>query len=306
MKKLALSVLISSLLATNAFANDNTEVASSSDHLGATVQSEQTGNNQQLTEAELAEMQKKLNNPLADLWLLFTQNDYTSFKAADGNDYTMNSFKFQPVMSFDMTENYNLILRPTLQHSSIEAPGMDRESGLGDSGVLAALGPKTDINGWIIGGGVTSMFPTAKEESMTLMGADQTAVGPALIALNIGEVNTYGAVIQHFSGIGSSNNVDEHGKEEDINLTDIQYVYRHKIGPATQIGFAPNIQVDWNKEGSDRFSIPVGIGIDTITKIGKLPVRLGIEAYHYIEQNDQFGPDYGIRIFAIPVVPKLF
>lgn len=131
MKKLALSVLISSLLATNAFANDNTEVASSSDHLGATVQSEQTGNNQQLTEAELAEMQKKLNNPLADLWLLFTQNDYTSFKAADGNDYTMNSFKFQPVMSFDMTENYNLILRPTLQHSSIEAPGMDRESGLG-------------------------------------------------------------------------------------------------------------------------------------------------------------------------------
>ncbi|WNC71794.1 hypothetical protein RGQ13_16985 [Thalassotalea psychrophila] len=150
------------------------------------------------------------------------------------------------------------------------------------------------------------MFPTAEEDSLTTLGADQTAVGPAIVALKIGEQNTYGAVVQHFQGVGSSNLRDANGKEEDISLTDIQYVFRHKISPSVQVGFAPNIQVDWNKEGGDRFSIPIGLGIDKTTTIGKMPIRLGIETYYYVKKNDMFGPDYGLRFFAIPVMPKLF
>lgn len=258
------------------------------------------------TDEEFAELQQKLNNPLADLWLLFLQNDYLSYKDAQDNEYQINSLKFQPVMSFDISEDYNLIVRPTIQHMSIEAPGMERESGLGDVGLLAALGPKANVNGWVIGGGFTSMFPTAKEDSMTTMGANQTAVGPAIVALKTGKVNTYGAVIQHFEGVGSSNLRDINGNEEDIKLTDIQYVFRHKISPSVQIGFAPNIQVDWNKSGSDRFSIPIGFGIDKTTTIGKMPIKFGVEVYHYVKQNDEFGPDWGLRFFIIPVVPSFF
>ncbi|WNC71793.1 hypothetical protein RGQ13_16980 [Thalassotalea psychrophila] len=96
----------------------------------------QQSSNDQLSDEELANIQKKLNNPLADLWLLFLQNDYTSFQDANDNNYQINSLKFQPVMSFDISKDYNLIIRPTIQHMSIEAPGLERESGLGDTGLL--------------------------------------------------------------------------------------------------------------------------------------------------------------------------
>ena len=69
---------------------------------------------------------------------------------------------------------------------------------------------------------------------------------------------------------------------------------------------APNIQIDWNQRGSDRFSVPIGGGIDHMTKWGNTPVRLGIEAYYYVEQNDQFGPDWAIRFFIIPVIANPF
>jgi hypothetical protein len=305
MKKITSSTIILSLLAMNTFASSSMAQAPAEEVERNTAASStiQAG---APSEDELSELSKQMNNPLADLWLLFTQNDYTSFQDKEGNDYTMNSLKFQPVMSFDFSENYNLIVRPTFQHMSIEGPGMARENGLGDTGLLAALGPKVAIDGWVLGGGFTSMFPTAEEDALTTMGANQASIGPALVALKITDENTYGAVVQHFSGFGDSNLRDENGNEEDINLTDIQYVYRHKISPTTQIGFAPNIQVDWNKEGSDRFSIPIGIGIDTTTTFGKLPVRMGVEAYHYIEQNDEFGPDFGLRFFIIPVIPSPF
>ena len=50
----------------------------------------------------------------------------------------------------------------------------------------------------------------------------------------------------------------------------------------------PNIQIDWEKEGSDRFTVPVGLGRIGFFKWGKTPVRWGIEAQYYVNQPDDF------------------
>jgi hypothetical protein len=255
---------------------------------------------------DLAKLSQKMNNPMADLWMLWTQHDVTSLQTADGDSYISHSTKFQPVMSFDATENYNLILRPNFQFQSIEAPGLERENGMGDLGVLAALGTKTPVNGWILGGGVSAIMPTAEETYLSSTGADQFAAGPNFVGLKLGKKYTYGVVAQHFEGMGDSELVDENGKEEDMSLTDIQYIWRYRVSPTLQIGMAPNITIDWTKEGSDRFTIPVGIGFDYMTRIGNTPVRLAVEAYHYVEQADEFGPDWGLRFFFIPVVENPF
>ncbi len=94
------------------------------------------------------------------------------------------------------------------------------------------------------------------------------------------------------------------GKREDLKMTDLQYAMRYKVTPTTQIGFGPNVQVDWNEDGSDRFSIPVGFGGDTMIKVGPVPVRIGAELHYYVQQNDEFGPDWNLRLFAIPVMPN--
>ena len=54
----------------------------------------------------------------------------------------------------------------------------------------------------------------------------------------------------------------------------------------------------------DSQTIPVGIGADTMVKMGPLPVKVGMEVYYYVKQPDKFGPDWQIRLFFVPVLPS--
>lgn len=290
MKKIALAVTLVSTLTLNASANEITE--------------------ETITKAdELAKLSQKMNNPLADLWLLWGQHDITNLEDKAGNSYLTHKTSFQPVMSFDFSEDFNLAVRPNLQFFSADMPegsGLDRENGLGDTGILLALGNKEPIDGWILGAGVSALMPTAKESYLSTGGADQFAAGPNIVGLKIGKTYTYGAVVQHFEGFGNSKALDEHGKEEDVSLTDIQYIWRYRVSPTLQVGMAPNITIDWNKSGSDKYTIPVGLGFDYMVRIGNTPVRVAMEGYKYVQQADEFGPEWGVRLFFIPVVENPF
>ncbi len=45
------------------------------------------------------------------------------------------------------------------------------------------------------------------------------------------------------------------------------------------------------------------IGVDTLIKIGPLPVKIGLEAYYYVERDDNFGPKFQLRFLFVPVLP---
>ena len=300
-KSLALLAL-SAALSTGSVMAESTEVDTSI-QLPDMAASAASGTEAESSES-LEDLAKKLNNPVSDLWMLFTQNDTYRYEDAAGEDYTINSFKFQPVMSFKATEDYNLIVRPVLQHLSMEAPGMDKESGMGDTALMAMIGPSDIVDNKIWGIGFTSLFPTASETSLTTQGKDQAAIGPALTYFHMGEQWLYGGVFQHWKGTGTPERNPNTMEREDINLTDLQYVVRYRLSPTTQIGFGPNVQVDWNEDGSDRFTVPVGFGGDTMIKIGKMPIRIGAELHYYVKQPDEFGPEWNLRLFAIPVMPN--
>ena len=63
----------------------------------------QTNPEEGLATADLAEIDRKLNNPLTSLWSLTFQNN-TSFFEGDALDRTeySNSFLFQPFMPFEV------------------------------------------------------------------------------------------------------------------------------------------------------------------------------------------------------------
>jgi hypothetical protein len=42
---------------------------------------------------------------------------------------------------------------------------------------------------------------------------------------------------------------------------------------ASLIGMTPNIQIDWKKSGSDRFSVPIGLGAIGLFRSGNTLVR---------------------------------
>jgi hypothetical protein len=51
-------------------------------------------------------------------------------------------------------------------------------------------------------------------------------------------------------------------------------------------------------------SLPVGIGFDTMVNIGKLPAKIGAEVYYYVDQDDDFGPEWQLRLYLSPVIPS--
>ena len=52
-----------------------------------------------------------------------------------------------------------------------------------------------------------------------------------------------------------------------------------------------------------QLSLPLGIGFDTLIKIGRLPVKIGLEAYYYVERDDDFGPKFQLRFLFVPILP---
>jgi hypothetical protein len=87
----------------------------------------------------------------------------------------------------------------------------------------------------------------------------------------------------------------------DVNLTDIQPVIRYRLSALTNIGMAPNWRYNWETE---QLSLPIGFGGDTLIKLGPLPVKIGLEAYYYVERDNDFGPRWQIRFLFIPVIPS--
>lgn len=248
-------------------------------------------------EPSLADIAQQTNNPVSSLWLLFIQNDMT-IKEGDitDGDRMWNSFKFQPVAPFLLTDNIRLINRPVFQLNSFETPepgagGLDwnRETGLGDTILLQALAP-ADMDKVVWGVGWTHIFPTASDETL---GLEKWAIGPGATAFYLGDKWVLGGIFQHWWDYAGDND------RKDVNLTDFQYVIRYKINPLTQIGCGPNIQYDWE---DDQLSFPIGIGMDSTTMIGSMPFRYGFDMQYYIEQDDDFGPQWNFRLFFIPVI----
>ena len=92
---------------------------------------------------------------------------------------------------------------------------------------------------------------------------------------------------------------------EDVNLTNFQYLYYYSLDETTSIGAMPNIIANWEQNGDDRFTVPVGIGINKTVQFGKVPVRFGLE-YHYsvIQPDDTVGADWNIRFYVTPAAPS--
>ncbi len=273
---------------------------------------------------EIDKIAEALANPLSYLWLLFTQNDTIWFDGDLMDDLNedaqvQNRTLLQPVMSVQLTENWKTIFRPVIPINSFstvdnvdvstdtvpEITGVDleRETGLGDI-VLWTAFSNSYKPPFIWGFGPTIMMDTATDDQL---GTGKWSAGPMALAFNITEKWIIGGVFQHWWSFAGDDELTintslgpQSVERSDVNLTDFQYVIRHRLSLETNIGMGPNIQYNWE---TDELSLPVGIGFDTLVKIGKLPVKIGAEAYYYVAQDDEFGPKWQLRLLFIPVLP---
>ena len=286
-------------------------------------------------EPTLAQMARLMDNPLGSMAALFTQIDYYQLKEpktgkrADKANY-MGIAQFPTSIG----ENWNLINRviwnvpstPLDQGKIDQLDNLDgafgdlqgvigpprrsfgsagdlisgRTTGFGDMYYLGLFSPKQGIkhdNGGtsVWGIGFDLMAPTASED---ILGTGKWGAGPAAVYAYLGPKWKLGALAQQYWDFAGDSD------RSDINLTNLQYFWFYSLDETTSIGAAPNIIANWGQSSGNVWNVPIGLGINKTVKLGKVPVRFGIEAYYsVIKPNDVLGYDWSYRFYMIPAVP---
>ena len=273
---------------------------------------------------EQAKLAEAMANPLSYLWMIFIQND-TSWWDGDilgrlnKGRRRQNTTLIMPVLSFQLTEEWKTIFRPVIPINSFNTLGnlnvsagspsgvtgvdFESETGLGDMVLWTAFSNKYEPP-YVFGFGSTMMLDTASDEQL---GTGKWSAGPMGMAMYIGEKWIIGGIAQHWWSFAGDNSMKINTSlgplevdRPDVNLTDLQYIIRYRLTPTTNIGAAPNIRYNWE---TDQLDLPIGIGGDTLIKIGQVPVKIGAEIHHYVERNENFGPEWMLRIFFVPIIP---
>jgi hypothetical protein len=155
-------------------------------------------------EESAAGLAQELTNPIADrVTLPIQMNLYRSIGPAD--DGTKLTANIQPVIPFDISENWNLITRtivPVIYQDDI-FPGAGSQFGLGDINLSLFFSPKQPTAGGLTwAAGPVVLLPTATD---SLLGGEKWGAGPAVVGLVLKGPWTVGMLANHiwsFAGDG--------------------------------------------------------------------------------------------------------
>ena len=228
-----------------------------------------------------AEMQKKLQNPLANIKALMTDNAI-GFDTGDTDD-TSYGFQIQPVYAIDMPERgFTMIPRAVIPIMGLEPgtdvppvgqpSGTDNVWGLGDSVVQLFIAPHSDSN-WKWGLGPQVSLPTA---SRTQLEGPQWGGGFAGIVV--------GALTEKLSFAGIVGNL---WGENDFNTMILQPQFYYEIGPGKSIAYNAVISADWEADSDNRWTVPLGLSYNQTFDMGNghgFDVMVG--PYYNVERPD--------------------
>jgi hypothetical protein len=247
-------------------------------------------------EESASELNRKLTNPVSSIWSI--SNQFNNFELNNGQ--WNNNWNFQPVMPVSLTKDLNLITRPVMPFYNIvpheTSPGeFARDAGLGDLILLELLSPANTGN-WVLGAGPTAIFPTATSH---FTGQGKWQLGPSAVVGYLTKEFFIGVFPQQWWSIGG-----EHGRPDtdQMNLQPIATIF---FGEGWSIGYSGNILANWNAPSEDVWTVPVGLGLGKVVKLGRLPVKIQL-AVQYMPVHPRIsGQEWNVQVQITPVIPKL-
>jgi hypothetical protein len=258
----------------------------------------------------LSDLNQKLTNPVSDIWSLsFQQNNYVLTIPGRGSGHWSSNLQFQPVMPIGLTGNWNLITRPVFQlfnttpypySSSYPTPHTDirTSTAFGDTIWMEMFSPSSKLAGnWLLGIGPTFIFPTASELPN---GQGKWQAGPAVVVGYLSKKWILGAFVQNWTSFAGQSNRD------DTNQMNLQPIAAYFLPDGWSIGYSGNILANWKaKNCGDVWTVPIGIAVNKVVKLGNLPVKIGVAGQYMPVQPSSFGQKWNIQVSITPVLPKL-
>ena len=248
------------------------------------------------SEPSASELNRQLTNPVSSIWSI--SNQFNNFELNNGQ--WNNNWNFQPVLPVSLTKEWNLITRPVMPFYNIvpheTGPGQfERAAGLGDLALLELLSPAHSGN-WVLGAGPTFIFPTA---TSGFTGQGKWQMGPSAVVGYLTKEFFIGVFPQQWWSIGG-----EHGKP-DTNQMNLQPIATIFFGQGWSFGYSGNILANWNAPSEDVWTVPIGLGLGKVVKLGRLPVKIQL-AVQYMPVHPRIsGQEWNVQVQITPVLPKL-
>lgn len=245
-------------------------------------------------ESSSEELRQAAQNPMADLMSFPVQNN-TNFGYGP-LDKTQNITNIQPVIPFDLSEDWLLITRaiaPLINQPEFVS-GQGSEFGLGDINLSLFVGPSKP-GSLIWGMGPVFLLPTATDDRL---GTDKWGVGPAAVGLTMKGPWVFGVLAQNlWSFAGDSD-------RPDVNQMLIQYFINYNLPDGWYLTSSPVITANWEADNDNTWTVPFGGGFGRLFRIGKLPVNTQVQAFYNVEKPDKLGPDWTLRFQIQVLLPK--
>ena len=208
---------------------------------------------------EAAEMARKMQDPLANIKALVTDND-VSFNT--GSDETSYGFQLQPIYAvpFD-DQGFNLVNRAVIPILGMAPggqkpilgeptpPGGSRTWGLSDSLLQFFFSPKTE-DPWKWGLGPMVSLKTRTNSKLAGPGWGGGPVG--VLVGDIGDAISTAFIAGHVWG-----------DEDGFSTSMLQPMLYYNLPNAWNIHYNNMITYDWNSDtnSSDRWTVPLGLGV---------------------------------------------
>ncbi len=241
------------------------------------------------------ELAKLAQNPVGNLISVPFQNNVN---LNDGpQKATQNVLNVQPVIPIEISKDWNIITRtilPVISQPALHS-GDSRTNGIGDLQFTAFLSPAAPGK-WIWGVGGIVQAPT---HSNAALGNDNWGLGPSVVILHLakGSPWVYGALVNNLWSLSSRADAPAY------NNGLIQPFLNYNFAGGTYLTSSPILTVNWNADGGNRWTIPVGGGIGHIFHLGKLPVNTQVSAYYNAVRPD-YEANWQIRAQVQFMFPK--
>ena len=247
-------------------------------------------------EGNATSLAKAAQNPIADMISVpFQLNINMDTGPLDGTQYILN---IQPVYPIKVNADWNVITRtilPVISQPAFAA-GQDREFGLGDIQFSAFLSPAQPAGGWVWGFGAIAQLDTATNDRL---GQGVWGLGPTAVALKITGPWVFGALANNVWS------VSEEAGRPSVNQFLLQpFVnYNFPDAPGRYLSFSPIVTADWKAESGQRWTVPLGLALGQIAKVGGQALNLQAGAYYNVERPDA-GARWQLRFTVALLFPK--
>ena len=259
-------------------------------------------------EPSATELNKKLTNPVSDIWSLqFQQNNFLVGPGPGEDNRWNTNLIFQPVVAVAIDADWNLITRPVIPlfvsnpHPAPE-PGdpanIARSTAFGDVTLLQLVSPSPELAGnWLLGLGPTWLLPTAGSD---FTGQGKYQVGPATLVGYLSDKWILGGLLQTWWSFAGS------GQRDEVAQMNLQPVAAYFLPNGWSVGYNGNVLANWKNEAGSDWTVPIGMQIAKVVKLGgKLPVRLALGVQWMAVQPELYGQQWNLQLAVTPVIPKL-